>query len=491
MSSPSSSLILIVNDLEMSGPRLHENFCVSWGSVAYDSITRQVLSEHLVQYIKPENDCPRRWDKDCKDQFWLKDHTNALAKEYERVERGEGMSVHNGTKDKVNWINQVVKDHAGGDPHRVLFVSDTCAPDNMWMNMYLSFVHEDPIQYFFGFFRDTFSTSSYALGLLRQGLPLLIGQQQHFSEDKMVREHLQIPNDVRPTAPHDHNPINDCKNIMEEFWIHCDYAEKKEKENVYDLLSSAQVISRKTEIIHLLLDELKDLKKDYVYHVTNLRESKKNAKNHPKTEDCPNPECFACGERDCPHGEPLHYDKDGCPACETDGEHGTTGMETTPPVVEDRTLQGRGGFRGSITDVVLLDNNHYRIKGASNDPTGQGMVYDNRDEAVWKLLIVPYLIMNNNNTMIIDGRTEEEKNKDLHTSKCLQTLNGWMNGSITPPLSTRRNLSSLQSVITRNPSPSSSRVETLPPGPKDDTPLDSSCDPLCGPSTSTEETAMV
>jgi len=27
-------------------------------------------------------------------------------------------------------------------------------------------------------------------------------------------------------------------------------------------------------------------------------------------------ECLACGERDCPHGEPLHYHHDGCPACE-------------------------------------------------------------------------------------------------------------------------------------------------------------------------------
>jgi hypothetical protein len=26
-------------------------------------------------------------------------------------------------------------------------------------------------------------------------------------------------------------------------------------------------------------------------------------------------ECMTCGERDCPHGEPLHYHHDGCPAC--------------------------------------------------------------------------------------------------------------------------------------------------------------------------------
>lgn len=33
-----------------------------------------------------------------------------------------------------------------------------------------------------------------------------------------------------------------------------------------------------------------------------------------------NDECLVCGERDCPHGEPLHYHHDGCPACVFDEE---------------------------------------------------------------------------------------------------------------------------------------------------------------------------
>lgn len=37
--------------------------------------------------------------------------------------------------------------------------------------------------------------------------------------------------------------------------------------------------------------------------------------SHPKTEDCPDPECLICGQRDCPFHEPLHYHHDGCPAC--------------------------------------------------------------------------------------------------------------------------------------------------------------------------------
>ncbi len=36
---------------------------------------------------------------------------------------------------------------------------------------------------------------------------------------------------------------------------------------------------------------------------------------------CRNSECIECGERDCPHGEPLHYHHDGCPACSFDENH--------------------------------------------------------------------------------------------------------------------------------------------------------------------------
>ena len=30
-------------------------------------------------------------------------------------------------------------------------------------------------------------------------------------------------------------------------------------------------------------------------------------------------ECTACGERDCPGDEPLHYHHDGCPHCDAPG----------------------------------------------------------------------------------------------------------------------------------------------------------------------------
>lgn len=30
---------------------------------------------------------------------------------------------------------------------------------------------------------------------------------------------------------------------------------------------------------------------------------------------CPDIECMGCSVIVCPHGEPLHFDKDGCPTC--------------------------------------------------------------------------------------------------------------------------------------------------------------------------------
>jgi len=36
---------------------------------------------------------------------------------------------------------------------------------------------------------------------------------------------------------------------------------------------------------------------------------------HPDGYQCDESECFGCGVRDCPFGEPLHYHHDGCPVC--------------------------------------------------------------------------------------------------------------------------------------------------------------------------------
>jgi hypothetical protein len=45
-------------------------------------------------------------------------------------------------------------------------------------------------------------------------------------------------------------------------------------------------------------------------------------KTHPPTDECPDPECYICGTRDCPKHEPLHYHHDGCPACTQEDRYG-------------------------------------------------------------------------------------------------------------------------------------------------------------------------
>lgn len=40
---------------------------------------------------------------------------------------------------------------------------------------------------------------------------------------------------------------------------------------------------------------------------------------------CSDGECHTCGEIICPHGEPLHFHHDGCPACYERNEDGHNG----------------------------------------------------------------------------------------------------------------------------------------------------------------------
>lgn len=57
-------------------------------------------------------------------------------------------------------------------------------------------------------------------------------------------------------------------------------------------------------------------------------------------------ECLACGERDCPQGEPMHYHHDGCPSCDMPAPGGECPVcrdvppaEPAPPQTTDERLQ--------------------------------------------------------------------------------------------------------------------------------------------------------
>jgi len=218
------SRIYIANDLEFSGDQIEANFCLSWGSSVWDGTTQTCLAEHYTPFQRPEN---RGWEDRCLREFWMSDPL--LIAEVERVKRGEGLTVQDGVTNKVQWFEQVVQDYAGGDSTRIQFVSDTCAADNTWMNYLLSQIEHKPIHTFFGYHRDPICTSSYALGLLREGVAPEWGK--YWSEDKMVRKKFSIPATEKPTAPHDHNPVHDSANLMQEFFIHMKYS----KEHLYNL----------------------------------------------------------------------------------------------------------------------------------------------------------------------------------------------------------------------------------------------------------------
>jgi hypothetical protein len=230
-------LIVIVNDLEFSGPLEYEHFVVSWGSSAYDAVTKELLGTHLIQYQKPKN---KKWDPSTEKDFWLEHRDEkvrpALIAEHDRVERGEGCTVQEGTLFKVDWIHKMVNVFVEGNAHRLLpFFSDTAGSDNMFMNSLLGIIRHPPMHLFFGFFRDTFVTSSYSLGLTRTELGNLFSLNDHglvskgrFSEDKIVREFLKIPESVQPFAAATHDPVEDTKNIYYEYLIHATAAEDRD-----------------------------------------------------------------------------------------------------------------------------------------------------------------------------------------------------------------------------------------------------------------------
>ena len=49
----------------------------------------------------------------------------------------------------------------------------------------------------------------------------------------------------------------------------------------------------------------------------------------PCAVSCDSPDCYGCAAEECPHGEPLHRDKDGCPAC----DDWTTAEDADSPLV--------------------------------------------------------------------------------------------------------------------------------------------------------------
>jgi hypothetical protein len=225
-------------DLEFSGSRLDHHFVVSWAMIAEDAVTHQVLSRKKVSFHRPDN---RMWDQRCVDEFWKRPAKEGESEEQKRIREALAAEYHSvqnrdawrktdtaGTTEMVEWIDSLVRVHAGNDSHNITFVCDTCGPDNMWINYYLAFyARHEPLHTFFGYFKDCVCTSCYALGAAGGSTAevcKVVKERGYFSEDRAVRKALLIPDSEKPTAPHDHDPLNDATNMLQEHAIHRKYA---------------------------------------------------------------------------------------------------------------------------------------------------------------------------------------------------------------------------------------------------------------------------
>lgn len=75
---------------------------------------------------------------------------------------------------------------------------------------------------------------------------------------------------------------------------------------------------------------------------------------HPPTNECPDPECAVCSVRDCPHGDDMHYDDDGCPSCESEwGDPTDPGCRSLAVV---RHSQGDATLAGTRWDDPVYDS---------------------------------------------------------------------------------------------------------------------------------------
>lgn len=233
--------IIIVNDCEFSGSKINTCFMVSWGSIAADALTGQILEKHIVHFSRPGG---KDWESNCLEQFWLKpipSNATQQKKEMQRalydvhtsVERNDifRVSAGFGTQLKVDWINEMSLKYAKNNPSLVTFISDTSSADNTWINYYLSQIDHEPLHCFFKtsltyHYKDVLSTSAWAQGAA--GISVyqancILTENGRFSEDKTLREYFNIPDEIKPTIINDHDPVNDCINMLEEHFIHLKY----------------------------------------------------------------------------------------------------------------------------------------------------------------------------------------------------------------------------------------------------------------------------
>ena len=213
--------ILIWNDLEFSGNKITRNFVSSWGSAIQNNLTGEILETDLVLFNKPFDS---EWEPSTYE--WAKKNIPEEVKRLDTTRTGHGK--YSGTILKEKFLEDVIKKYTNNDRKLVTFGSDTSASDNCWMNYYLSLNNHQPIQTWFGcdYHKDPICIDTWYRGLL--GLEIT----GRYNEIKLLREKLRIPDEQKSTAVHDHNPVNDCIHMAQEYWIiKCAVEAKQQREN--------------------------------------------------------------------------------------------------------------------------------------------------------------------------------------------------------------------------------------------------------------------
>ena len=234
--SASNSQILIAFDVECTGYDLMKHAMVELGAVVYPfssflynriKLEKEFFDEPLDRFDEimniPED---RGWEEKCVKEFW----DNPKRPEYKQLKAKMDMinSCPNSPEkimlNFVQWVKNVVHLYADDDSSRIRFISDNAAYDATWISVYLcQYAHYFPLTVFFdNKFQAVIDTSSFHQGISRidhNREKLIKIKSGHYSEDRLCRKILNIPENIAPKILHDHHAVNDADEIAQQHMI--------------------------------------------------------------------------------------------------------------------------------------------------------------------------------------------------------------------------------------------------------------------------------
>lgn len=228
-----TDVLLVSFDIEGTGPSPVKNWMPSFGAVAMaasDTDKRVVLGRFRGQMKIPAD---REWEERTEREFWDRDDMKeAKARALRCTTEPEDVM-----RAFVKWVMDMRDYFVGSDDsRRVRFLTDASYYDAGWMSIYLmQYADHYPMHTFFSEpqksrFKPVIDTNAVFRGVAgattRDELQAELDPEQGwFSSSKAARTALGVPKDEVPTAEHDHNPVNDAQNIIEQYMIVMKYAE--------------------------------------------------------------------------------------------------------------------------------------------------------------------------------------------------------------------------------------------------------------------------